>query len=64
MVFVTRFGRDGYLRQKIDSSGRQIEYPDIWDIRKFALVPDPAVYNRDFSISAQERPNSARPSLR
>ena len=30
VVFVTLASRQGYLRQEIDSSGRQIEHPDPW----------------------------------
>ena len=31
VVFVTLISRMGYLRQEIDSQGRQIEHPDPWD---------------------------------
>jgi glycogen phosphorylase len=31
VVFVTLLSRQGYLRQEIDTQGRQIEHPDPWD---------------------------------
>src|SRR5690349_17087082 len=31
MVFVTLVSREGYLRQEIDSEGRQVSHPDTWD---------------------------------
>jgi starch phosphorylase len=33
VVFVTLASRSGYLRQEIDSEGRQIDHPDPWDLR-------------------------------
>ena len=36
MVFVTQLSRRGYLRQEIDSEGRQIEHEDPWNPADFA----------------------------
>jgi starch phosphorylase len=37
MVFVTLASHQGYLRQEIDGEGRQVEHPDPWDLRKWAM---------------------------
>ncbi|HHT9144554.1 MAG: alpha-glucan family phosphorylase [Candidatus Brocadiaceae bacterium] len=37
MVAVTLLSKKGYFRQDIDSDGRQIEYPIVWDPSKFLI---------------------------
>src|SRR5688572_7347968 len=36
IVFITLVSRQGYFRQEIDASGRQVEHPDPWDIERWA----------------------------
>ena len=42
IVFITLLSRQGYFRQEIDASGRQVEHPDPWDIERWAK-PLPAM---------------------
>jgi len=40
MVAITLISRKGYFRQELDSRGKQIEHPDIWDpARHMTLLP-------------------------
>jgi starch phosphorylase len=43
MVFLTLASRDGYLRQEIDSDGRQVDHADPWDLADWATPLDAMV---------------------
>jgi starch phosphorylase len=43
VVFVTLASRQGYLRQEIDSDGRQIDHPDPWNPNDWATPLDAMV---------------------
>lgn len=43
VVFVTLASRAGYLRQEIDSEGRQIDHPDPWEPAEWATLLDAMV---------------------
>ena len=51
MVFVTLVSRHGYLRQTIDSSGRQVDQPDPWEPADHALPLGAMV-----TVELEERP--------
>lgn len=40
MVFATLISRKGYLRQDIDSTGQQLDYPDPWEPANWATPLD------------------------
>ncbi len=58
VVFVTLVSRQGYLRQEIDASGRQIEHPDPWDPARWARPLGAKV-----AVDIEGRPVWVRPWL-
>ena len=58
VVFVSLVSRAGYLRQEIDSNGRQIDHPDPWDPSRFTH-PLPAM----IAVSIEGREVWIRPWL-
>ena len=55
MVFVTLASREGYLRQGLDSEGRQVDHADPWEPSDWALPLDAAV-----TIRLEDRPVQVR----
>ena len=58
VVFVTLASREGYLRQEIDSDGRQVDHPDPWEPAGWATPLDAAV-----AVRIERRPVWVRPWL-
>jgi starch phosphorylase len=58
VVFVTLASRQGYLRQEIDSDGRQIDHPDPWNPNDWATPLDAMV-----AVKLEGRPVWIRPWL-
>jgi len=58
IVFVSLVSRDGYLRQEIDSHGRQVDLPDPWDPARYTH-PLPAM----IAVSIEGREVWIRPWL-
>lgn len=58
MVFVTLISRKGYLRQDIDSTGQQLDYPDPWEPANWATPLDAMI-----AIEIEDRQVWIRPWL-